>query len=147
MRARTMSVAVVVAVVVNLWGALGQGQAQNSEVAAVPWGQGIAWQIAVPFEGASLRVSGSSGIVVDQEFSGGSAPSLPGGGLPDGNYQYEVWVFPTRSPAMHQAMAAAWATGESQDPPAEVGAPPAITLSGSFSVERGAVVLHDRKQK
>jgi hypothetical protein len=146
MHARIVGVAVAVAVVVNLSPNIGPAQAQSGELSAVARAGGIAWQVAVPAEGGTLRISGPSGIVVDQEFSGGSVPALPAGFLPDGIYHYEIWAFPAVSATTRQAMEAARASG-SQDPTAGLGAPGPMILDGSFAVEKGAAILHDETLK
>ncbi len=119
MRTRILGVAVAAAVFATFWVADGRAQNQpdSGVVTVVPSFGGLVWVINVPYELAKLRVSGPTGA-----FKGAFQAEMPAvKDLPDGEYHYELFVFP---PA---------------------GGTEAITLNGSFAVQGGAVV--NQKQK
>lgn len=101
-------------------------------------GSSVQWQLTVPTDGVSLRVSMPDGSVSEQEFSRGQSPwfaSVTGGALPDGHYVYELSIAPTVSA---QARAQASASRDSAFP---VTLPAGIVESGVFRVIGGLVVL------
>jgi Chaperone of endosialidase len=101
---------------------------------------GVYWQVTVPNDGVSLRVTMPDGSVAEQEHPRGQAPwfaSKTGGALPDGNYVYEMVIAPILSPS---ARAQALSSRESGRP---VVLPAGTVQSGVFQVVGGVVLLPD----
>jgi hypothetical protein len=101
---------------------------------------GVYWQVTVPNDGVSLRVSMPDGSVFEQQFPSGQAPwftSRKGGALPDGAYAYELVMSPVVSPAVR---AQALSSRDSGQVPR---LPSGSVESGVFRVVDGVIVLPD----
>ncbi|MGZ9130682.1 MAG: tail fiber domain-containing protein, partial [Candidatus Binatia bacterium] len=98
---------------------------------------GVSWQVNIPNDGVSLRVSQPDGTVFERRFATGQSPAFtsPVGALPDGAYTYELRLSPVSSPAARTQAAAESADG------AEPAGPSGSVESGSFRVVGGVVKL------
>ncbi|MGZ9130616.1 MAG: tail fiber domain-containing protein, partial [Candidatus Binatia bacterium] len=100
---------------------------------------GVSWQVNIPNDGVSLRVSQPNGIVFERNFPSGQSPAFtsPAGVLPDGSYTYELHVSAALSPELRaQAKAASADAGE-------LAGPSGLVESGSFRVVGGVVKVPD----
>jgi hypothetical protein len=117
----------------------------------------VAWKPPAESEGTVLAVSGPEGNVYRQAYKAGETPTFSvfdagGKRRPDGGYTWELRMIPLLSDEVRKQLAEARATGDDEsmnDLLAELrrkGALPAeerLVLTGSFTVEGGAIVAAD----
>ena len=100
---------------------------------------GVYWQVTVPNDGVTLRVSLPDGSISEQKFASGQSPVFASQGrvLPDGAYTYELVISPVVSP---EARAQAQRAREAGKP---VDLPSGSVESGTFRVFNGSAKLPD----
>ena len=100
---------------------------------------GVYWQVTVPNDGVTLRVSLPDGSIFEQKFASGQSPVFASQGrvLPDGAYTYELVISPVVSP---EARAQAQRAREAGKP---VDLPSGSVESGTFRVFNGSAKLPD----
>jgi hypothetical protein len=132
--------------------ALAQSADEKNRIAAVaPGGDGIRWDIAVPYASVTVAISAPNGKVYSKEFRAGSMPTLAlvdkkGVRLPDGQYNYELRLTPAIPADVRKELAAAREKGEDAMDEAEgrvrANLPTyPLVQSGSFSVLRGMIIV------
>lgn len=143
---------IVVALACVYLSASAQTADDRSKIAsASATGDGVRFEVAVPYSAVTMTVSAPNGKVFRKEFQTGSSPVFKlidkrGNRLPDGQYVYELRLTPILSVDMKKELAA---TRDKDDDAADEvegrvrGALPAHPLvqSGAFSVQRGVVVV------
>jgi hypothetical protein len=113
---------------------------------------GITWQPTIDHAGLTLTVSGSGGLILQQEFGPGSTPAFApvspdGQPHPDGSYTYELQAAPVMDPETRAALEAAREAGNSDAVAEQLRQagklPDAMVQSGHFSIKGGQIVLDD----
>jgi hypothetical protein len=137
--------------VLNL-SAFAQSADEKNRIAAVAaGGEGVRWDIFVPYASVTVTISAPNGKVYSKEFRSGNVPTLglfdkKGVRLPDGQYTYELRLAPALPSDVKKELAAAREKGEDAMDEAE-GRVRAnlpnypLVQSGSFSVLRGMIVV------
>lgn len=132
--------------------ALAQTTDEKNRIAVVvPGGEGVRWDISVPYDSVTVTISAPNGKVYSKEFKGGGVPTLglfdkKGVRLPDGQYAYELRLTPTIPSDVKKALAAAREKGEDAMDEAEGRVRSLmpnypLVQSGSFSVLRGMIIV------
>jgi len=129
----------------------GQSADEKNKIASVAaGGEGVRWDISVPYAAVTVSISAPNGKVYSKEFRTGSLPTLAlvdrkGMRLPDGQYSYELRLTPAIPSDVKKELAAAREKGEDAMDDAEGRARASLpsyplVQSGSFSVQRGIVI-------
>jgi hypothetical protein len=108
---------------------------ERSTVSASVGAGAISFASRVPYDSASITISGPGGWTAQETLGPEDGTSLRLGALPDGQYVYEVRVAPRVSPATRESLAA-----RARGDVASATAPDGFSQSGSFQVVNGAVV-------
>lgn len=114
-------------------------------------GGSVRWDPTIPYASATLTVTGPTGVVINERFEGGVAPTVTlftkkSARLPDGTYTYQLNFAPVISGETRDILAAARARGNEATVTQELqnrGTLPAKALSssGSFVIQGGQVYV------
>ncbi|HEV8240582.1 MAG TPA: tail fiber domain-containing protein [Thermoanaerobaculia bacterium] len=105
-------------------------------------GASLDWTPRGSFQSMKLTVSGPGGLIIEQSFGAGQAPSLSifdkaGQRLPDGQYRWELSAAPVLGAAAKRELAAARVNGDQRN----VGG--GAVQSGAFAIANGSFVADE----
>ena len=144
------SILCIVFVLVSGTAVLAQSDDRNQFAAVTGVGSSVRWDVAGPHAAVTLTVSAPDGQVFSKEFAAGTTPEFrltdAKGGLPDGQYTYELRLTPIISSDVREKLAEARAKGNEDVVQRDLrkrGVLPAraAVQSGSFTVTNGSVLV------